>query len=295
VTITAADLLPRCRFPARGKPVTCAVSGGADSTALLVLAVEAGLEVTAMHVEHGLRPGADEAEIVRANAAALGAGFRSATTVIEPGPNLEARAREQRHRILPAGALLGHTADDQAETLLLNLLRGTGVHGLGAMRTDDGRRPLLAIRRAETKALCDTLDLAVVQDPSNDDLSIRRNRVRHELVPLLDEIAERDVVPLLCRLSDVARSAGDHLDAEAETLEVQDARALREAPQVIAHLAVRLWLRSCDDHFHPPDHATIERVLAVARNELGATDVGAGWRVGRSAGRLRLEHRGTPR
>lgn len=290
MTLDAAALLPRCRFPARGTAVTCAVSGGADSTALLVLAVEAGLSVTAVHVDHGLRAGADdEIELVRATATRFGATFHSERSLVEAGPNLEERARVARYRVLPADALLGHTADDQAETMLLNLVRGTGLHGLGGMRVDDPRRPLLSLRRSETSALCDALGVEVVRDPSNDDPAIRRNRVRHELLPLLDAIGERDVVPLLCRLADVARESTDHLDAEATALDVCDAAALRDAPPVLARLAVRAWLRECDEHRHPPDAATIERVLAVARLELGATDVGGGWQVRRTAGRLRLE------
>src|SRR5207253_2660584 len=87
-------LLTRCTFPAADTDVTCAVSGGADSLALLVLACAAGCRVTAVHVDHGLRPEAgDEAGVVAAAAAGLGAGFRAERAPVEPGPNLEARAR----------------------------------------------------------------------------------------------------------------------------------------------------------------------------------------------------------
>src|SRR4051795_2102158 len=87
-------LLPRCRFPAPGTAVTCAVSGGPDSLALLVLACAAGCDVTAMHVDHGLRAGSDrEADVVAAAAARFGARFEARTVLVPPGPNLEARAR----------------------------------------------------------------------------------------------------------------------------------------------------------------------------------------------------------
>jgi tRNA(Ile)-lysidine synthase len=286
VGLTAA-LLERCRFPPPGTSVTCAVSGGPDSMALLVLAVEAGCEVTAVHVDHGLRPGSrDEAEVVAAAAARFGAGVRRETVHVDPGPNLEARARAARHSVLPLDALLGHTADDQAETVLLNLLRGAGLEGLAGMRAD--RRPLLDLRRRETRALCEELALDVVDDPSNLDLTLRRNRVRLELLPLLDEIAERDVVPVLARQALLLRDVADELERQAGVVDVTDARAVAAAPLVLGRWALRQWLRACSDEGHPPDAATVERVLAVARGESRATDVGAGWRVERTAQRLRL-------
>ena len=106
--------------------------------------------------------------------------------------------------MLGPDALTGHTADDQAETVLLALLRGSGATGLSAMRPG-GRHPLLALRRRDTRLLCAALQLDPVDDPTNADLRFRRNRVRHELLPLLDAIAERDVVPLLVRSGRPAR------------------------------------------------------------------------------------------
>jgi tRNA(Ile)-lysidine synthase len=289
LAVVSLPLLTRCRFPAPGSAVTCAVSGGADSSALLALAVAAGCRATAVHVDHGLRAGSEsEADIVEATALALGARFRAEQVVVEPGPNLEARARVARHGALPEGALLGHTADDQAETMLLNLIRGAGLDGMAGMRAD-GRRPILGLRRAETVALCGRLGLAVVDDPSNHDPAFRRNRVRHEVLSLLADVAGRDVVPVLARQADLARDAIDHLAAEAGSLDPTDAAALAAAPVAIARLAVREWLRGCSDERHPPDAATVERVLAVARLDHRATEVGQGWRVARTAGRRRLE------
>src|SRR5258708_31967360 len=118
-------LLARCRFPFPGTAATCAVSGGADSLALLVLACAAGCAVTAVHVDHGLRPGsAREAEYVGEVAARFGAGFESTAVLVPSGPNVEARARAARYRALPVVVLTAHTADHPAETALLNLLRG---------------------------------------------------------------------------------------------------------------------------------------------------------------------------
>lgn len=276
---------PRCTFPAAGTPVTCAVSGGADSLALLALAVDAGLSVTAVHVDHGLRPGsAAEADVVQAAARHLGAAFRSARVVVAPGGDLEARARRARHAALPPDTLFGHTADDQAETVLLALMRGTGLDGLAAM--DAARHPILALRRAETEAICAHLGLDPVRDPSNDDPRFRRNRVRHEVLPLLDDVAGRDVAALLARTAAVVADDVALLDALAASIDPTDARALVSAPVPLARRAVRRWLRSLDAECHPPDAASVERVLAVARGETVATEVSGGVEVRRSGQRL---------
>jgi tRNA(Ile)-lysidine synthase len=298
-----AALAPRCDLPPAGAPVTCAVSGGADSLALLALVAHAGARATAVHVDHGLRPGsAVEADVVAGAAQRFGAAFRSERAQVGPGPNLEARARTARYALLPADVLTGHTADDQAETVLLNVIRGAGLDGLAGMRPDR-RRPLLGLRRHETRALCAALGLTPVEDPSNTDPAFTRNRVRHEVLPLLDDVARRDVVPLLVRLAAHAREAVDHLDGEATGaeggtagLDVTDARALAAAPPVLAHRALRAWLRGTDpDEAHPPEAAAVGRVLAVARGEAVGTDVGRGWQVRRSGGRLRLVPPDRPR
>ncbi len=282
-----ADLLARATFPPPRTAVSCAVSGGADSLALLVLATEAGCEVTAVHVDHGLRAGSEaEAEVVRAAADRFGARFRSESVRVAPGPNLEARARDARYAVLPPDVLTGHTADDNVETVLINLLRGAGVAGLAGIRPE--RRPLLGLRRSETAALCHDLGLTPVDDPTNRDPRFLRNRVRHELLPLLDELAGRDVAPVLARQARHLRGVGDLLDVMAADLDPTDARALSGSDPTLASVAVRRWLGGRPG-LPPPDTATVDRVLAVAGNDVRAADVGGGWRVARTAQRLRLE------
>lgn len=282
------DLVSRSTFPGPGTRVTCAVSGGADSSALLVLAVAAGCRVTAVHVDHGLRPGSHaEADVVAALAGSVGAGFRAVAAPVTPGPDLEARARAARHAAVGSTALFGHTADDQAETVLLRLLRGTGPAGLAAMTP--ARRPLLGLRRAETVGLCRHLRIDVVQDPTNDSPRHTRNRVRHEVLPLLDDVAGRDVVPLLCRLAALAGEQSELLDVLALDLDPTDARALAGASPVLAATAVRRWWGEVTGVGLPPDAAAVERVLGVARGDAVACDVLAGWSVRRTGGRLRLQ------
>ena len=134
--------------------------------------------MTAHHVDHGLRrESGHDAAVAGAAAARLGVAFVCHEVEIAPGPNLEARARAARAAVLPPGVATGHTADDQAETVLLNLLRGAGLDGLTAMAPGPAH-PILRLRRADTRALCAALDLPTVDDASNRDLRFRRNRIR---------------------------------------------------------------------------------------------------------------------
>ncbi len=268
--------------------MACAVSGGPDSLALLILAVAAGLQATAVHVDHGLRPGsAEEASVVADAAARLGAAFDARRVALEPGPNLEARARTARYAVLPVGVLTGHTADDLAETMLVNLLRGAGLDGLAPMRAI-GRvgRPLLDLRRTETRALCRSMGMVPVEDPSNQDRRFTRNRVRHDLVPLLAEISGRDPVPVLVRQSVLLGAEASLLDQCAAGLDPTDARAMAAAPEVLARRAIRSWLRGSEVERHPPTAAEVERVLKVVKGEVVACELSGHRRVQRSMGRL---------
>jgi tRNA(Ile)-lysidine synthase len=287
VSATLEAVRARCSFPPSGA-VTCAVSGGADSLALLVLACDAGLDVTAVHVDHAIRAGsAAEADVVADAAQRFGARFRSERVEVVPGGNLEARARAARRSALGPDALFGHTADDQAETVLLALLRGSGLDGVTAM--DPEHHPLLGLRRRETHGLCAAVGLEPVQDPSNGDLRFRRNRVRSEVLPLLEAVAERDVVPLLCRFAGLARDDVVLLDELAAPLDATDASSLATAPRPLARRAVRAWLRGLLPEGHPPDAAAVARVLAVAAGEATGTEVAGGVRVRRRGQRLRAD------
>lgn len=279
------DLLARCSFPPPGTDVVCAYSGGADSTALLALASVAGLGVTAIHIDHGLRPSsADEATEAMALAGRLGVPCQVVRADIAPGANLEARARAARQAALPSGALTGHTADDRAETLLVNLLRGAGLDGLAAMAPSP-TRPLLALRRTDTRLLCTELDLVPVGDPSNDDPRFVRNRVRHELLPLMDSIAGRDTVPLLVRTAETAADDAALAESLAAAIDPTDARALTAAAPAAARRALRHWLMTDG---YPPDAAAVDRVLAVAAGARRACELPGGQRVERHRQRLRI-------
>jgi tRNA(Ile)-lysidine synthase len=278
------SLLSRCTFPEPTSQVALAVSGGADSMALLLLAYAHGLDVTIHHVDHQLRPQSHrDIDVIAPVAEKLGVELFVHVVNVDPGANLEARARDARYDVLPSNVMTGHTADDQAETVLINLLRGAGTRGLSAMRPGH-RRPLLALRRTETRSLCAALEIEPVDDETNSDPKYLRNRVRGELVPLMNDLSQRDIVPLLVRSADMLRDEHDFLEELAATLDPTDARALAQAPLPLARRAVRAWL----SHPYPPDVATVERVLAVARGDVLACDVGGGREVRRSKQRLHL-------
>lgn len=278
----ATGLLARTHFP-RHVDLHCAVSGGADSLALLLLACRTEETVTAWHVDHGLRAGsADDFSLVQDVAISLGAAVRQRTVRVEPGPNVEARARDARFAVLPPEVLTGHTGDDQAETVLLNLLRGSGTAGLAGMRRQG--HPLLGLRRHETRALCQELGIRPFQDPMNDDDRFQRVRIRSEVLPLLRDVSKRDVVDVLTRQSELLRDDDELLDELAAMIDVTDAKALASAHPALARRAVRQWLANP----LPPNASTVEQVLAVARGESVACDIGGGRRVRRSHQRLGL-------
>lgn len=277
---TATGLLARCEFPLE-QPLHCAVSGGADSLALLLLACRTERDVTAWHVDHGLRSdSADDYTFVYDIATQLGIDVVLRTVRVEPGPNLEARAREARFAALPTDVLTGHTADDQAETVLINLLRGSGTAGLAGMQREG--HPLIGLRRHETRALCQELGVTPLDDPMNQDDRFQRVRIRNEVMPLLGDVSKRDVVDVLVRQSQLLRDDDQFLDELAAMIDVQDAKAIAKAPIALARRAIRQWLADP----LPPNAATIERVLAVARGEATACDIGDGRQVRRSQQRL---------
>ncbi len=278
------ELVAKCDFPKSGTKVSCAVSGGQDSMALLVLAVAAGCEVTAIHVDHALRTDSElESAVVEKLATELGAQFISRTIQVAPGTNLEARARTSRFEVMPQDVMTGHTADDQAETVLINLMRGAGLAGLSGMQRNQ-RHPILALRRTQTHQLCNELKIQTIDDPSNADPKFQRNRVRHELIPLMDAIAQRDVATILDRQADILRDDSALLDDLAKSIDATDAKMLANAPIALSRRAIRQWLTET----YPPDSATVERVLDVARGITLACEIGSNREVRRSQQRLQV-------
>lgn len=259
-TLDAHDLLPRrCK-------VLVACSGGRDSTAMLHvlhrLAPANDWTLVAVTVDHGLREEAPrEMRLVGDLCAKLCIPAVKKNITVAPGGNLQARARDARHRVLRCTArsvgashiALGHTLDDQAETVLLRLLRGAGLRGLGAMDfgpVDDVVRPLLDATRDQVTAYVRHHDLAHADDPSNEDTRFDRVRVRHELLPQLMAVDPR-VKQHLSALAEESRQVQAYLRTwTAEDLRCAqiDGNALsshflRELPWPRAVRVLQAWLR----------------------------------------------------
>ncbi|GAA3517011.1 tRNA lysidine(34) synthetase TilS [Nocardioides daeguensis] len=224
---TLADLDP-------GTTVVVACSGGADSLALLAGAVfeghKAGLRIVGATVDHGLQAGSGEhAARVVAQMAGLGADETATARVhVDPaGLGIEAAARRARYAVLDqlrehlgaAVVLLGHTRDDQAETVLLGLARGSGGRSLAGMRRafDHYRRPLLDVARADTVAACLADGIEFWDDPHNSDPGFARVRVRQRVLPVLEDELGPGIAATLARTADQVRADVEALDALAAT------------------------------------------------------------------------------
>ncbi len=244
--------------------VVVACSGGADSLALAAATVhccaELDLAVHGLVVDHQLQPGSERVAHTAAQALRrLGCPQVRVMQVIVEGPGgVEAAARRARYAALrdaaPAGALvlLGHTLDDQAETVLLGLGRGSGPRSVAGMRALDPPwgRPLLGVRRAVTAAACAALELAPWADPHNLDPRFRRVRLRTEVLPLLEEVLAGGVAQALVRTAEQLREDLDVLDAQAGGLlaaalrnpDELDVAALARAPGALRRRVLRRWL-----------------------------------------------------
>jgi tRNA(Ile)-lysidine synthase len=311
--------LPLHRFAARhalwqpSTRIVAAVSGGSDSVALLRLLHDehhrGGLTLDAVaHLHHGIR-GEDadgDDEFCRALAAALDVPYVSARVDVpasarERGTSIEVAARDARHRFLEEvrrarradRIATAHTADDQAETVVLRLVRGAGLHGLAAIAPQRGAliRPLLEMTRAELREYLRTLGQAWREDATNRDVSQPRNRIRHELLPFLEAHFNPRVREALARFADHARLDDDLLNREAAAAAVtafgRDADSVRIDPRAVAALPeaiARRVLRSAIAGIAAtdPGFAEVERLADVVAGRTAATELCG----------LRVEHSG---
>jgi tRNA(Ile)-lysidine synthase len=303
-----------------GDGLIAAFSGGADSTALLwglrELAARRGAWLVAAHLDHGLDAGgAERAAAAARTAAHLGIPFilerRSVPSLRRPGESPEAAARRVRYDFLEEvrrgrGALYtatGHHRDDQAETVLLRLLQGSGIEGLAGVRPAQGAvvRPLLGLPRAALRAAVEAASLPVSEDPTNDDLGIPRNRVRHRLLPALAaETRTADLAPRLAGLAERARRAGlvldrrlgEHLDAtplaDGALGVAVDLRAFASLPSPLLPAALAALHRRTGAPYPAGEAARSELLRQLGAGGRVACDCGAGWRWAVEGGLLTL-------
>jgi tRNA(Ile)-lysidine synthase len=312
--------------PARGETLVLGLSGGPDSTALLdalaAIGRRRGLSVVAAHLDHRLRPGSEAdaafcAELCRKLEVPLrlgGADVRARAERERGG--LEQGARRERYAFLravraqeqAAAIAVAHTRDDQAETLLLRLLRGAGASGLSAMRPRSGDllRPLLGVTRAEVLEHLRARALPWREDPSNADPAHRRNRVRHELLPYLEQRFGPGVRDTLARTAGLLADEAAFVRGEAQALLRRSQRehdgalavrrsAVAQAPRAVAREALRQVLALTVTR--PLGAAHVERVLRlVLHTEATGRELPlpGGARVRLTRDELCLERRSVP-
>ena len=300
-TIRERDLI------AKGSLVLVACSGGPDSVALVHALArlsdepELALSLAVASIDHGLRQNARaDVEIAREHARDLSLPFHALRVEVEPGASLQAAARRARYAALhelarresAARIAVGHTLDDQAETVLARMLRGAGVEGLSGIaprRSDAIVRPLIDARRSDARAFAAALPRPFASDPSNDDTRFLRTRVRATLLPALER-EDPAIAVHLARLADDARAvarslraAGRRLLARASTGDAVRAEVLERAREAERRAALRLWARAkigsrlSRAHLVAIDHALRGR---------GEVLVGDGWVVRVTGGEL---------
>ena len=285
-----------------------AVSGGADSLALAAatgqLADRRGLTLHGLVVDHRLQP--DSADVAERAAKQLpGLGFRHvrvlAVDVHGPG-GVEAAARRARYAALRAAlpaedslVLLGHTRDDQAETVLLGLGRGSGARSIAGMRRLDPpwARPLLDIPRSVTAEACADLGLDPWQDPHNADPAFARVRLRHEVLPLLEDVLQGGVGPALARTAAQLREDAEALDAVAERVLARarndaelDVSELADEPPAVRRRVLRRWLLDAGVAELTDGHLRSADALIGEWRGQGGVWLPGGLEVSRARGRL---------
>lgn len=300
--------------------VAVACSGGADSLALAAatayVGAEQGLAVHGIVVDHGLQDGS-RAVAARTADVVTGLGLASVRveTVVVDGPGgPEAAAREARYAALraarPPGApvLLGHTLDDQAETVLLGLGRGSGARSLAGMTSwdDPWLRPLLGLRRATTRAACAAAGLEPWEDPHNTERRFVRVRLREEVLPLLEDVLaggpEGGVARALARTADqladddaALSSIAADLRAATETGDGQlDAGALLPAPAAVRRRVLRGWLTDAGVRSLTDAHLRAVDALVGRWRGQGGPALAGGLEVVRRRGRLLVREAAGP-
>lgn len=291
LTELVSSILPRLELP--DGPLVVALSGGADSAALAYLCVESGVEASALHIDHQLPGSPMMAEAARSVAAHIGITMETSQVTVGTGASPEEMAREARYEVFaksPVPLLTAHTRDDTVETVLINLIRGTGTAGLAGIppfRAPCIYRPMLAVTGSETREVCVLAGLPYRDDPMNMYPDLTRYRVRHEILPLMRALNPA-VDAAMARAANSLRRDHDYLEAQAEALDTGSlaASVLTTLPRVLADRLIR---RSLESQGIAPTADRIGRVWSVATGKSERQDLAAGKTVGRRGALLVIE------
>ncbi|MDA2962453.1 MAG: tRNA lysidine(34) synthetase TilS [Actinomycetota bacterium] len=309
--LTRAAVRPWLEKLEAGDLVVIAVSGGADSLALAyALSLEApklAIDVHAVTVDHQLQSGsAIQAEKTAEQMKSLGIKTTIAKVTVEITDGLEASARKARYGALDrvsddlkaVAIFLGHTRDDQAESVLLGLARGSGTRSLSGMAPLQGKyiRPFLSITRAETESLCRDVGLIAWNDPHNLDSNFARVRVRTDAIPTLEKAIGPGISDALARSAELLRHDADALDAwtkrEIQHLDLADLSCehLATLPQAIRSRVIRaaIYAAGAPSGSISAEHVTSIEALITAWSGQGASYLPGGVKVERLSGRLSL-------
>ncbi len=310
--------LPWIQQASKQKKLLVGVSGGLDSMALLYLLHETGFKnVVVCHLDHGLRgsESAGDARFVKRVGKQLGYEVISVKVDIRErmartGVSLETAGREARHEFFARCSkeqrckilLLAHHADDQAETILWNLLRGSlGCRGMSevTLMKMDGRemtvvRPLLEIRKAELLSWMQERKLSWREDATNAVNDVVRNRLRNEAIPLLDEIAKRDITPNLIRAAEIDSEWRELLDWSVASAGATDPQgrlhtgAMKNLPAVLSRAVIADYLKK--QQIENVDWRLLERCVELLDVDKPASvNLPGGRRLRRKAGRIFVE------
>jgi tRNA(Ile)-lysidine synthase len=286
-----------------GEPLLAMLSGGADSICLLDVALRLGADVTALHVNYGLRDAAEDDERhCRELCARLGVDLIVEAAPLPDDGNVQALAREARYRLAEFHAsgdyAAAHTASDQAETVLYRLAVSPGRRPLLGMAPRRGRlvRPLLAATAAETRAHCRARGLEWREDASNRDPRFARARVRHGLLEVLREVAPSAELTI-AETSAQLRDEAEALDTAVDTALAQlgggpgvEAEALAALGPGMSRLVLRHLAEREAGEPHPLSRADVEAVLALAGTSGSRSlDLGNGLRALAEYGTLRFQ------
>lgn len=277
------------------RKILVACSGGPDSIALALMLYAFKLDFGIAYIEHGLSLDTAECELAVKNIALLcGVPFHISHLRLADDKkiksNVEAQARKYRYEALEeirsdnsySKIVLAHHQDDYAETFLINLIRGSGS-GISSMQKDNTTitRPLLHWKKSELIEFVNKLGIEYFSDPMNESYEYVRNRIRHELIPLMNEISKRDVVPLIARAAKHINADNVFLEQYATMLWPIDTASTRELAKLDETLqvhALRAWING-----YPPSEEEMASILKVVSHENKSVQISGNrtiWRSG---------------